>query len=211
MYIDNKTFAVPTHKGAIARLRMGKVRGHLRAPAEGLKQGFTKPSGLKHKSNPGANVKICGGIIGGQVKLWHELPQRWNGEIAAGLYRGPLRDALRAHRGVKRRYTLLEDNDPTGYKSRKAQAAKEEVGVYPVRFPKYSPDLNPLDFYVWSEIERRALSLKGSGFVSAKAYKKRLQRIAKALPRAAIERALASIPRRAKAIVDAKGGYVPFD
>ena len=35
VYIDNKIFAVPTHKGAIARLRMGTVRGHLRSRAEG--------------------------------------------------------------------------------------------------------------------------------------------------------------------------------
>ena len=83
--------------------------------------------------------------------------------------------------------------------------------MFPLRFPKYSPDLNPLDFFVWSEVERRALSGRASGVVSAKAYRARLRRIATALPRGAIERALASIPKRAKAIVDAKGGYVPFD
>ena len=83
--------------------------------------------------------------------------------------------------------------------------------MFPVRFPKYSPDLNPLDFFVWSEVERRALSGRSSGVVSATASKARLRRIAQALPREAIERALASIPKRAKAIVDAQGGYVPFD
>ena len=28
---------------------------------------------------------------------------------------------------------------------------KAELGIQPVTFPKYSPDLNPMDFYVWSE------------------------------------------------------------
>ena len=126
LYIDNKTFVVPTHRGAAAR-------------------------------NPGASVKICAGIMGGQVKLWHQLPQQWNRKIAADLYRGPIKTTVTANSGGKRRYTLLEGNDPTGYKSRKGKAAKDEVGLCPLRFPKYSPDLNPLDFFIWSEIERRAL------------------------------------------------------
>ena len=112
------------------------------------------------------------------MRLWHELPPRWNGEVAAQLYRGPIREALKAHRGEKRHYLLLEDNALAGYKSRKGRSAKQDIGVCPLRFPKYSPDLNPLDFYIWAEVERRALLLCASRAVSAKAYRVHLQRVA---------------------------------
>ena len=58
----------------------------------------------------------------GQVKLFHFLGPKWNGEIAAATYRGPIRRALKKHRGVKAQYLVLEDNDPGGYKTHKAEA-----------------------------------------------------------------------------------------
>ena len=79
---------------------MGKVRGHLRSRKEGLQLGFTKPSNLKHKRNPSARVNICAGIMGGQVKLWHQLPQQWNRKISADLYRGPIKKTVTANSGV---------------------------------------------------------------------------------------------------------------
>ena len=50
--------------------------------------------------------------------------------------------------GKKAKSVVLDDNDPTGYKSNKALEAKRKLGIQATRFPKYSPDLNPLDFYV---------------------------------------------------------------
>ena len=183
LVIDNKKFTIPTHKNSKAHLKMTKVRGHLCTRGEGLKSGFTKPNCRKHKSNPGAYVNICAGLTDGKVRMWHELPSAWNGEVAEKLYRGPVIDTLRAHRGHKRRYTILEDNDPVGYKSNKAKVAQLDFKIGPVRFPKYSPDLNPLDFYVWSEIERRMLASRVKGVESAKQYKSRLRRVAMSLPR----------------------------
>lgn len=211
MVIDNKKFAIPTHKNAKAHLKMTKVRGHLRTRAEGLESGFTKPNSRKHRSNPGGYVNICAGILNGKVKLWHELPDSWNGCVAEDLYRGPIMTTLAAQRGRKRRYVIMEDNDPVGYKSNRAKAAKEELKIEPLRFPKYSPDLNPMDFYIWSEIERRVLASSVSKVESAKKYKARLRRVALSLPSSAIEKAMAAIRKRAEAVIKAKGGYVVFD
>ena len=211
MVIDNKKFAIPTHKNAKAHLKMTKVRGHLRRRGEGLKLGFTKPNSQKHRSNPGGFVNICAGIVNGRIKLWHELPGAWNGEVAEDLYRGPIMDTLKAHRGRKRQYLILEDNDPVGYKSGKAKAAKDELKIQPLRFPNYSPDLNPLDFYVWSEIERRALASPVTRVESAKQYKARLRRVAMSLPKEPIEKALAVVRKRADAVVQARGGDLAFD
>jgi hypothetical protein len=136
----------------------------------------------------------------------------WNGEAAAALYRGPLIETLRRLYGNKRRrFTILEDNDPTGYKSNKGKVAKEELKIDPIKFPKYSPDLNLLDFYVWSEIERRALLSKAASVDTAAKYKARLRRIAKALPRDTVLKATAGIAARAKEVVQAKGGHISKD
>ena len=211
LVIDNKKFAVPTHKGAKARLKMAKVRGHLRTRREGLSEGFTKPSSHKHKSNPGAVVNICAGIANGKIALWHELPAKWNAEVAEGLYRGPIMKTLTAEHGKKHRYAILEDNDPAGFKANRAKAAKLELGIQPIRFPKYSPDLNPLDFYVWSEIERRMQASRITRVESPAECKARLRRVVRALPREALQKAVQAIYKRAQAVVDAKGGHVRVD
>ena len=40
------------------------------------------------------------------------LKQTWNGEEAAAIYEGPIMETLREQHGEKRRYFILEDNDP---------------------------------------------------------------------------------------------------
>ena len=66
--------------------------------------------------------------------------------------------ALTKTRGVKRSYKVVEDNDPTGYKSKKAKAAKRELGISAVPMPTYLSDLNPFDFSLWGAIEERMVA-----------------------------------------------------
>ena len=87
--------------------------------------------------------------------MWHYLPKRWGGDVAEDVYRNVLAPALKRHRGEKRRYILLEDNDPTGLKASIAMAAKAAMKIQPIAFPTYSPDLNPLDYALWQEVENR--------------------------------------------------------
>ena len=87
--------------------------------------------------------------------MWEELPKRWCGDAAASLYKGPILSVLEKHRPNKRKYRALEDNDPVGYKSGKGKKAKQEVKIEAIPFPRHSPDLNPLDFSIWAEINRR--------------------------------------------------------
>jgi transposase len=209
--IDNKKWAVPTVKGAPGRLKMLKVRGQIRTRAEGLSEGFTKPNSRKHRSNPGASVSICAGIVNNKIRLWQELPKTWNGEEAAKLYSGPILKTLQKHRGKKRSYTVLEDNDPTGYKSNKGKKAKEQAGIAPIEFPKYSPDLNPLDFTIWNEIERKMMASKIKRLETEAEYKKRLRRTAMSLSENYIKKAMASVWKRAQMVIDEEGGYIKID
>lgn len=209
--LDNKKFQIPTHVAALRSLKRGQVKGHLRTRAEGALDQCKRPNTRKNRVNPGGSVTVCAGIIDGRLRLWHYLKKgKWNGSVAAGLYRGPLLKALQKYRGVKASYVILEDNDPSGFKSGKGQAAKKAVGIRAVPFPKYSPDLNPLDFHVWHAVEERVMK-KLKGPISVKKFGALLRGAARAVKRDDILAAVASIRERAKAIVAAKGGAISRD
>ena len=161
--------------------------------------------------NTGGRVIVCAGISGGKIVLWEYLGPRWCGQAAADLYKGPIQKALKKRRGDKRKYLLLEDNDRTGYKSKKGMAAKSEAKIEAIEWPKYSPDLNPLDYAVWDAIESRMKDSAPSGGESVQAYKQRLRRAALRLPESVVRKAVAGIPHRMKAVVEAKGGNIPRD
>ena len=60
------------------------------------------------------------------------------------------------------------------------------------------------------EVEQ-AMNAVGLAAVPAKKYKARLRRVALSIPSTKVHKALKSMRKRAKAVVDAKGGYVKFD
>ena len=209
LIMDNKKFDIPRSATAKRYAKMRKVRFHLRARGEGLEAGFTKPR-KSNKVNPGASVNVCAGIIQNRIKLWHYLPRKWNGDAAAELYRGPVIQTLRRTLGKKRAYTIMEDNDPTGYKSNKAKLAKKELNIHPIEFPRYSPDLMPLDYSIWKAIEdKMAASVVKKETVDE--FKKRLRRTAMNLPTSLIRKAVEAMPKRAAAVAKAGGGDVPRD
>ncbi|CAE8639158.1 unnamed protein product, partial [Polarella glacialis] len=54
-----------------------------------------------------------------------------------------------------RKFLVLEDNDPSGYKSTLAIATKLEHKINVLELPRRSPDLNPLDYGFWAELNKR--------------------------------------------------------
>ena len=183
LIIDNKLWDIPTTDKARKHLQKHRTRGHLRTPAEGLKPAFVKPSRQKHRINPGGSVSVCAGISRGKIVLWEYLTGAWCGEAAANLYKGSIKKALHKHVGVKRSYKIMEDNDPRGYKSSKGREAKKSLGIVPLAFPRYSPDLMPLDYSIWKAIEARMGNKKVKGKESADMYKKRLRMTALRMPK----------------------------
>ena len=89
-----------------------------------------------------------------------------------------MKKVLAKHRAVKKVWTIVEDNDPAGFKSSKARAAKKEVGMKELSLPPYSPDLNPLDFAFWRAVETRARESVGKRALTVKEYKATLRRTA---------------------------------
>ena len=211
LIIDNKVFDLPTSERARQYLAQQRVRFHLRTPSEGLNAECTKPGRKKNKFNTGGKVNVCAGISNNRVVLWEYLPKEWNGEQAARLYQGPIMKILNKQRGQKRSYRVLEDNDPRGFKSGKAQTAKAELGITAVPFPRYSPDLNPLDFAIWSEVEARMVKNMPKKVETVAEYKKRLRLTTLRLPSELVGKIVRSIPARMKAVVEAKGGNIKCD
>ena len=209
-YMDNKKWKVPLSKKGKRFIRMLQVRGHLRKPSEGLKKGFTKPNIKKHNVNTGATLSVCAAIIGGRVRVWQYLPKTWCAQAAVDLYKGVIAPALLKHRGKKRSYIVLEDNDPTGYKSNAAKQAKKELNIKPVDFPAYSPDLDPLDFSLWTEVRDR-MDQKTVKNETAMQYSARLRRTALSIPEPVVRKMLGAMKARAQSIYDHNGGHIPRD
>ena len=211
LIMDNKKFEIPTSAIGKRYSNCKRVRFHLRSKSEGLADGFTKPSVKRHRVNVGGKVDVCAGVINGKIRLWHYLPKKnWSGAVAADAYKGPIAKALKAHRGDKAKYLVLEDNDPTGYKSGKAKAAKKDLNIHALDYPRHSPDLNPMDFFVWSEVERRMAKNQPKKETQVQ-YKARLRRVAMAIPEALVRSAVGSIMKRAKLVVEAKGRDIARD
>ena len=172
---------------------------------------FTKPSSKKHRINPGGAVNLCAGISKGRIVLWEYLDGPWSGESASKLYAGPIMKALKKHHGVKPSYKLLEDNDPRGHKSAKARKMKAALNIKPMAFPRYSPDLMPLDYSIWEAVQTQMKKAKKTGNESVKQFKKRLRTTALRLPRTVVCKALANLKKRDVEVCNVTGGRIKFD
>ena len=174
LIIDCKKFHLPLNVAAKGQHDAQKVRGTIRKRSEGLKPAHTKPNDKRHRRNFGASAHVLAGICNGKLRLWEYYDGSWCGQKAADMYAGPMRKVLQRNRpkqGGKRVWRIVEDNDPSGFKSGKGERAKKSLGIVALEWPKYSPDLNPLDFSLWKQIEDRARQKVGNRSISAARYK----------------------------------------
>jgi len=209
--IDNKVFPVYLNGKARDLAARRGVRGAYRGRAAKVEARYTKPSRTL-KQNTGKNVMVCCAIGAGKILMWHEIRGRWSAEAAVKMYSGPLLRCMQeAYPAHKRAWRVMEDNDPTGYKASKAVAAKKDARITPLSLPRRSPDLNPLDYSVWAEINRRMRKQESSWAASKKetraAYLRRLRRTAMNLPSTFINKALGNLQHRCAKLLEARGGH----
>ena len=104
---------------------------------------------------------------------------------------------------------MLEDNDPAGYHAKKAKDAKKTKKITQFAIPKRSPDLSVLDYYFWSQVERKLREQEREFRDSKKETRDefiiRLQQVVRTWPRADIAKAIGDLSRRAKLLYTAKG------
>ena len=126
------------------------------------------------------------------------------------MYKNKLAPALAKAKPRKRRFLILEDNDPSGYKSGLGIAAKKEAKINVLPLPKRSPDLNPLDYAFWAELSKRLRKQErrfSPRFVESKeAYVARLRRTAMNFSEETLTKMVCSMKRRCQALKRARGG-----
>ena len=137
---------------------------------------------------------------------------KWNGAVAADLYKAAVLKSLRQAFPRLRRFNLLKDNDPAGFKSRKGRAAKRAAKITTFHILKRSPDFSIMDYYIWRAVTVK-MRIQERKFPRPRretraAYIARLRRAAFSLPRAAVTKAVDSMRKRCRLIYEARGGHI---
>jgi hypothetical protein len=214
--IDNKNF--PLYLDAKGRDHEARrsVRGAYSDGKDAVADYLVKPKGGNCKFSA-KSVQVTAGVIKGKIRMWEYVEGRWNGQRAAEMYAGPLRKALtKAFPGIasnpRKKFQVLEDNDPAGYKCRKGLQAKEKAGITTLDLPPRSPDFNVLDYSLWVEINKR-MRQKQAKFAESKKetkqeYMNRLRRTALALPTSVVKKAVGDMTRRVALVAKAKGKLI---
>lgn len=138
LIIDVKHYRALPHGDARRHAAQEATRGTYRKKGQGLAEGHTKPV-LKSKYSPGGpGVKVLAGVGNGKVMLWEYLEGPWGGAAAEAAYRDPIKKVLKREFPSRKSYVILEDNDPSGFKSSVARAAKD-CHSRKLRHPAKSP------------------------------------------------------------------------
>ena len=144
--------------------------------------------------------------------MWHVTQGRWDGAAAATMYSKALVRALRTRYPTwKSEWRVMEDNNPTGCKSKAAVAAKKAANIRVVEMLPRSPDLNPLDYSAWFEINRK-MRLQESRWPTSKketrkAFLARLRRTAKSLSADYVNKVIGNLKSRLKLLKKATGRH----
>ena len=162
VYIDGHTVKKVSSLRAAAHVAKSRCRGQYRRKVNNrvMKTGLLPKChgriSKKLRFNTGGAFKFivaCSYEKG--VFFMHRVssPGSWTATAAAEMYKG-----LRRAVGHDRQVALLEDNDPV-WKTASVGRVKSSLRfrTLPGGFPRRSPDLNPLDFAINAEIDRRAL------------------------------------------------------
>ena len=128
------------------------------------------------------------------------------------MYKGPIKKALQDAFPGRAKYRILEDNDPTGFRSKAGLTAKKEAKIEVFSIPKRSPQLSVCDYFLWAEINKRMRATEKSWpearVETRNAYLRRLKRTAKSLEPDLIERSIGSMKKRCRLLLEAEGGQI---
>ena len=125
---------------------------------------------------------------------------------------GKLTGAIKALSPVDKKgpWHVLCDNEHF-LSSAASKKAHRRASVALWHIPARSPDLNPCDFALWKEINKRMkqqeLKWKSTRRETRDEYLGRWRRIATRLPKSFIEDSIANMARRCKRLHEAKGGH----
>lgn len=212
MHIDVKQFRVYLNGKARAYAAREGSRGVYRRRGQGLEAPYVK-EGKALKYNTGARgVKVLAGVGAGKVMVWQYIDGRnWTGAVAAEMYRGPIQRALKKAYPARKKWRVLEDNDPTGFKSKKGEEAKAASAIEIFSIPKRSPQLNVCDYALWAEINKRMRRQErrwpAGKRETRSVYLTRLRRTALRLPKRFIDKSIGNMRVRCRRLLAARGRH----
>ena len=66
-----------------------------------------------------------------------------------------MKDVLEETYPHRTRFNVLEDNDPTGFRSKIGMKAKVDAKIDTFEIPKHSPQLNLCDYWLWKAVNTK--------------------------------------------------------
>ena len=209
-YLDEKYFTPYLTLVARAFARKSAARGAFRGKKQGLDKGYVKPKKTA-KRNFGKKVCVAVAISATKVLTCFEVKGNWCGAAAEELYSQHLGPAFKKARPSKKKFLLVEDNDPSGHKSGKGEEAKAAARMTCLPFPKHSPDLMPLDYGFWTEVNRRLRAQEkkfaASYYETRKHFVARLRRTILRIPKVFLTKLVGAMKKRSQLVKDAKGWH----
>ena len=204
--IDNKQYQMLRNAKARAEGARRQVRGAYRPHGEGPKPWMVKANPTM--KFPAKTVQVTAAVIKGKIRVWRYVDGRWGAKEAVKMYKGPLLTALKKSYPEQKTFSVMEDNDPAGYKCKAALAAKVSVGIKTVSLPPRSPDLNVLDYSLWHSINTamraQEARMDAKKYESVAEFKARLRRVAMSLPKKTVSKAVRDMRRRVQLLATAK-------
>ena len=154
-------------------------------------------------------VQVTAAVVNGKIRMWKYVEGKWNADAAVAMYRELAKVLKKAYPHHEGRFSVIEDNDPSGFKCKRAIVEKAKLKLVTDDLPKRSPDLNVLDYCLWHEINVRMRAqertFSRSKVESLAAFKTRLRKTAMGLPTSLVKKAVTDMKRRCKIISDAQG------
>jgi len=146
-----------------------------------------------------------------KVLTCYAVQGSWCGAQAEEMYIKHLAPALRKSYPSAKEFLIVEDNDPTGYKSGLGESAKLDTKISRLPFPKHSPDLMPLDYGFWTEVNKR-LRAQERNFAKSycetrKHFVARVRRTIIRMPEEFLRKLIGAMQRRSMLVKDAKGKH----
>ena len=175
-----------------------------------MTRGCTKPRD-KHSFVGFPSVTVSAAVAKDKVVMWSIVQKSWNGKTAADMYKGPLTKALRKTWGKRKHYVIVEDGDRKGNQSGKGNAAKREVKIRAMTLPPRTPSWMPLDYAVWTAIEKSMDDTAPVGKESKEEFLKRLELCARTLPRGFVRKVIARMKGNIQGIIEARGYHAKDD
>jgi hypothetical protein len=106
-------------------------------------------------------------------------------------------------------YDLLQQDNCGGHSSSIVQNHLHELGWFPIFWPPFSPDLNPIED-IWKEIKKILLARDSRVHCSYKRLRKALNDAWESIDLDFIRGIISDMPNRCQAVIDADGSYTKY-